>query len=80
MCFIDYSKSSDCADHGRLWNTLRRMGVPEHLIALIKRLYMNQEAAVKTEYGNTEWFEVGKGVRQGCILSPYLFNTSVNIF
>jgi hypothetical protein len=50
------------------------MGVPEHLIALIKSLYMNQEAAVKMEYGNTEWFEVGKGVRQGCILSPYLFN------
>ena len=50
------------------------MGVPEHLIALIKSLYMKQEAAVKTEYGNTEWFEVGKGVGQGCILSPYLFN------
>jgi hypothetical protein len=50
------------------------MGVPDHLIALIKSLYTNQEAAVKTEYGNTEWFEVGKGVRQGCILSPYLFN------
>jgi len=74
MCFIDYCKAFDCVDHSRLWNTLRNMGVPEHLIALIKSLYANQEAAVKTEYGNTEWFEVGKGVRQGCILSPYLFN------
>jgi len=74
ICFIDYIKAFDCVDHSRLWNTLRSMGVPEHLIALIKSLYMKQEAAVKTEYGNTEWFEVGEGVRQGCILSPYLFN------
>jgi hypothetical protein len=74
MCFIDYSKAFDCIDHGRLRNTLRSMGVPKHLIALIKSLYTKQEAAVKTEYGNTEWFEVGTGVRQGCILSPYLFN------
>jgi hypothetical protein len=74
MCFIDYSKAFDCVDHCRLWNTLRSMGLPEHLIALIKSLYTKREAAVKTEYGNTEWFEVGKGVRQGCILSAYLFN------
>jgi hypothetical protein len=74
MCFIDYSKAFDCVDYSRLWNTLRSMGVPEHLIALIKSLYTNQEAAVKMEYGNTEWFEVGKGDRQGCILSPCLFN------
>ena len=74
MCFIDYSKAFDCVDHSRLRNTLRNMGVPEYLIALIKSLYTNQEAAVKTEYGNTEWSEVGKGVRQVCILSPYLFN------
>jgi hypothetical protein len=56
-----------------LWNTLRNMGVPEHLTALIRSLYANQEAAVRTEYGDTEWFEVGKGVRQGSILSLYLF-------
>jgi hypothetical protein len=74
MCFIDCSKAFDCVDHSRLWNTLRSMGVPEHLIALIKSLYTKQEAAVKTEYDNREWFEVGKGVRQGCVLSPYLFN------
>jgi hypothetical protein len=68
MFFIDYSKAFDCADHSRLWNTLRRMGVPEHLIILIKGLYTKQGAAVTTEYGNTEWF------KQGCILSPSLFN------
>ena len=73
MCFIDYSKAFDCVDHSRLWNALS-MGVPEHLTVLINSLYMKQEAAVKTEYGNTEWFEVRQGVPQGCILSPYLFN------
>ena len=74
MCFIDYNKGLDCVDHSRLWNALRNMGVPEHLIALIKSLYVNQEAAARTEYGDTEWFEVREGVRQGCFLSPYLFN------
>jgi hypothetical protein len=74
MCFIDYSKAFNCIDLSRLWNTLRSMGVPEHLIVLIKSLYTKQEAAVRTEYGNTEWFEVRKGVRQGCIPSSYLFN------
>ena len=73
MCFIDYSKAFDCVDHSRLWDTLRSMGVPEHLTVIIKSLYTNQEAAVRTEHGNTDWFEVRKGVRQGCILSPYLF-------
>jgi hypothetical protein len=58
MCFIDYSKAFDCVDHSRLWNTLRSMGVPEYLITLIKSLYTNQEAAVKTEYGNTECLSV----------------------
>jgi hypothetical protein len=62
MCFIDYSKAFNCVDHSRLWNALRRIGVPEQLIVLIKSLYMKQEAAVRTEYGNTEWFEVRKGV------------------
>jgi hypothetical protein len=63
MCFIDYSKAFDCVVHSQLWNTLTSMGVPEHLIILIKSLYTKQEAAVKTEYGNKEWFEVRKGVR-----------------
>jgi hypothetical protein len=74
MCFIDYSKAFDCVDRSRLWNTLRSIGVPEHLIIRIKSMYTKQEATVRTECGNTEWFEVRKVVRQGCILSPYLFN------
>jgi len=74
MCFIGYGKAFDCVDHSRMWKTLRSRGVPEHLIVLIKGLYTKQDAAVRMEYGNTEWFEVRKGVRQGCILSPYLFN------
>jgi hypothetical protein len=74
MCFIHYSKALDFVDHSRLWNKLRNMGVSEHHIALIISLYANQVAAVRTEYGGTEWFEVRKGVRHGCILSPYLFN------
>jgi hypothetical protein len=74
MYLIDYSKIFDGIDDSRLWNTFRSMGVPQHLIILIKSLYKNQEAAVRTEYGNTEWFKVREGVRQGCVRSPYLFN------
>ena len=74
MCFIDYSTAFDCVDHGTLWTVLTRLGVPAHLVSLLRGLYEDQEAAVRTEYGDSEWFGVGKGVRQGCILSPYLFN------
>lgn len=74
ICFIDYSKAFDCVDHNKLWIGLSSMGVPEHLIVLLKELYSDQEAIVRTEYGDTEWFNINKGVRQGCILSPYLFN------
>ncbi|CAF1550752.1 unnamed protein product [Rotaria magnacalcarata] len=74
LCFIDYSKAFDCVDHEKLWSVLLEMGVPKHLIILMKNLYTNQQATVKTDYGNTNWFNIGKGVRQGCILSPYLFN------
>ncbi len=74
MCFIDYSKAFDCVDHNKLWNILMEMGVPLHLVTLMKNLYTNQEAAVRTEFGLTDWFPIGKGVRQGCILSPNLFN------
>ena len=74
LCFIDYSKAFDCVDHEKLWLALRDIGIPEHLINIMCSLYNRQEAPVRTEKGNTEWFNIGKGVRQGCILSPYLFN------
>jgi hypothetical protein len=74
LCFIDYSKAFDCVDHEKLWFILKEMGVPTHLIVFMKNLYTDQQASVTTEYGNTNWFNIGKGVRQGCILSPYLFN------
>ena len=74
MCFIDYRKAFDCVDHQRLWVVLMEMGTPMHLIVLLKNLYMNQEATVRTEFGETESFLIEKGVRQGCILSPILFN------
>lgn len=74
MCFIDYSKAFDCVDHNRLWKILGNMGAPAHLIHLLQQLYNDQEASVRTEFGETQWFGIGKGVRQGCILSPYLFN------
>ena len=74
FCFIDYSKAFDCVDHNTMWLVMRKIGIPEHLIILIKNLYHKQEAHVRTMYGPTDWFEISKGVRQGCILSPYLFN------
>ena len=72
--FIDYTKAFDCVDHSKLWMSLHNMGVPSHLICLLKTLYADQVAAVRTEQGLTEWFKIEKGVRQGSILSPYLFN------
>ncbi len=74
ICFIDYSKAFDCVEHKTLWQIILEMGFPKHLVCLIENLYMNQEAAVRVEGETSEWFDVGKGVRQGCILSPYLFN------
>ena len=74
MCFIDYKKAFDCVDHERMWVILRDMGVPVHLIVLLRRLYTNQEATVRTEFGETDNIDIGKRVRQGCILSPLLFN------
>src|SRR5258708_26560279 len=74
LCFIDYSKAFDCVDHEVLWVNLKEMGVPEHLILLLRGLYSQQQAVVRTAVGETERFNIGKGVRQGCILSPYLFN------
>ena len=74
VCFIDYQKAFDCVDHETLWTTLKNMGVPMHLIVLTKSLYSGQEATVRTELGDTEKINIEKGVRQGCILSPLLFN------
>lgn len=74
MCFIDYSKAFDCVEHDKLWKALQELGVSAHLIRLIRSLYEGQEATVRTTYGDTDWFEISKGVRQGCILSPFLFN------
>ncbi len=74
MYLTDYSKAFDCVEHDKLWAALEELGIPLHLIMLIRSLYIDQEATVYTTYGNTEWFKIGKGVRQGCIFSPLLFN------
>ena len=74
FCFIDYAKTLDCVDHDKLWKILKEMGVPDHLTCLLRNLYAGQEATVKTGHGTTDWFQILKGVCQGCILSPCLFN------
>ena len=74
FCFIDYAKAFDCVDHNKLWKILREMGIPDHLTCLLGNLYAGQEATVRTGHGITDWFQIGKGGRQGCILSPCLFN------
>ena len=74
FCFIDYAKAFDCVDHKKRWKILKEMGIPDHLICLLRNLYAGQEATVKSGHGTTDWFQIGKGVRQGCILSPCLFN------
>ena len=74
FCFIDYAKAFDCVDHKKLWKILEEMGIPGHLTCLLRNLYAGQEATVRTGHGITYWFQIGKGVRQGCILLPCLFN------
>ena len=75
FCFIDYAKAFDCVDHNKLWKILKEMGIPlDHLTCLLRSLYAGQKAIVRTRHGTTNWFQVGKGVHQGCILSPCLFN------
>ena len=74
FCFIDYAKAFDCVDHNQLWKILKEMGIPDHLICLLRNLYASQEATVRIGHGTTDWFQIGQGVRQGCILSPCLFN------
>ena len=74
FCFIDYAKAFDCVDHKKLWRILKEMGIPDHLTCLLRNLYEVQKVTVRTGHGTTDWFQIGKGVRQGCILSPCLFN------
>ena len=74
FCFIDDAKAFDCVHHNKLWKILKEMRILEHLTCLLRNLYAGQEAAVRTGHGTTDWFQKGKGVHQGCILSPCLFN------
>ena len=74
FCFIDYAKAFDCVDHKKLWKILKEMEIPDHLTCLLRNLYAGQEAKFRTGYGTTDWFQIRKRVRQGCILSPCLFN------
>ena len=74
FCFTDYAKAFDCVDHNKLWKILKEMGIPDHLTYLLKNLYAGQEATVRTGHETTDWFQIGKGVCQGCILLPCLFN------
>ena len=74
FCFIDYAKAFDCVDHNKPWKILKEMRIPDHLTRLLRNLYAGQEATVRTGHGTTDWFQIRKGIRQGCILSPCLFN------
>ena len=74
FCFIDYAKTFDCVDHNKLWKILKEMGTPDHLTYLLRNLHTGQEATVRTGHGTTDWLQIGKGICQGCILSPCLFN------
>ena len=74
FCFIDYAKAFDCVDHNKLWKILKEMEIPDHLTCLLRNLYAGQEARVRTGHGTIDWFQIGKGVCQDCILSPCLFN------
>ena len=74
FCFIDYAKAFDCVDHNKLWKILKELGISDHLTCLLRNLYADQKATVRNGHGTTDWFQIGKGVRQGCIFSPYLFN------
>ena len=80
FCFLDYAKAFDCVDHNQLCKILKEMGIPDHLTCLLRNLYAGQEATVRTGPGTTDWFQIGKGGRQGCILSPCLFNLNVREF
>ena len=74
FCFTNYAKAFDCVDHNTLWKILKEMGISDHLTCLLRNLYVGQEAIVRTRHGTTDWFQIGKRVHQGCLLSPCLFN------
>ena len=74
FCYTDYVKAFDCVDHNKLWKILQEMGIPDHLTCLLRKLYTGHETTVRTRHGKTDWFQIGKGVHQGCILSPCLIN------
>ena len=74
FCFINYAKAFDCVDHNKVWKILKEMEIPDHLTCIQRNLYAHQEATVRTRHGKTDWFKIGKGVQQCCILSPCLFN------
>ena len=74
FCFIDYAKAFDCVDHNKLWKIFKETGAPDCLTCILRNLYAGQEVTIRTLYGTTDWFKIGKGVCQGCILSPCLFN------
>ena len=74
FCFIDYAKAFDCVNHSKLWKILKEMGIPDYVTCLLRNLYAGQEATVRSKHGTMDWFQIGKGVCQGCILSPCLFN------
>ena len=74
FCSIDYAKAFDCVDHKKLWKILKEMGIPDHLTCLLRNLYAGQETTVRTGHGTIDWFQIGNGVPQGCMLSPCLFN------
>ena len=74
FCFIEYTKDFDCVNHNKMWKILKEMGKPDHLTCLLRNLYARQEATVRTGHGTTDWFQIGKGVCQACVLSPCLFN------
>ena len=74
FCFIDYDNDFDCVDHNKLWKILQEMGIPDYLTCFLRNLYADQEATIQNGHGTTDWFQIGKGVHQGCIWSPCLFN------
>ena len=80
ICFIDYAKAFDCVDHNKLWKILKEMGIPDHLTCLLRNLYAVQEATDRTGHGAMDWFQMGKSVCRGCILSPCLFNFYAEYF